>query len=97
MALPVESWLSASMGHQINLGKRYLAVVPHSGIHLEITTSAGRQNTNVIELYSHVIKSNSQLTYYDSGIGTYARPSWRPSFSHLKRFLDNKIDLAIAW
>lgn len=56
------------------------------------------QNTNVIELYSHILKEeeNDQLTYYDSGIGTYARPSWR-SLSYLKQVFDNKIDLAIAW
>ncbi|KAF7969863.1 hypothetical protein HWV62_25637, partial [Athelia sp. TMB] len=56
-------------------------------------------NTNVIELYSHILKGeddDEQLTYYDSGIGTYARPSWR-SFAYLKQVAANKIDLAIAW
>lgn len=57
------------------------------------------QNTNVIELYSRIIKDDKQhpqLTYYNSGIGTYARPSWR-SYTYWKQVLDNKIDLAIAW
>ena len=36
------------------------------------------------------------MTFYNSGIGTYARPSWR-SFRYWKQVLDNKIDLAIAW
>ncbi|KAF8814000.1 hypothetical protein BYT27DRAFT_7219939 [Phlegmacium glaucopus] len=56
----------------------------------------GEYNTNVIELYSRIIKDDSQLTYYNSGIGTYARPSWR-SYTYWKQVLDNKIDLAIAW
>ncbi|KDQ54511.1 hypothetical protein JAAARDRAFT_135184, partial [Jaapia argillacea MUCL 33604] len=59
----------------------------------------GPNNTNIVELYSRIIKDDSQLpqlTYYNSGIGTYAKPSWR-SFSHLKQVIDNKIDLAIAW
>lgn len=55
-----------------------------------------RQNTNVVELYARIIKDDTQLTYYNSGIGTYARPSWR-SFTYWKQVLDNKIDLAIAW
>ncbi|KAG8791982.1 hypothetical protein FRC12_007621 [Ceratobasidium sp. 428] len=54
------------------------------------------KNTNVIELYSHIVKSDTQLTYYNSGIGTYAKPSWR-SLSYLKQVVSNGIDLAIAW
>ncbi|KAF8508774.1 hypothetical protein BU17DRAFT_56534 [Hysterangium stoloniferum] len=57
----------------------------------------GEMNTNVIELYSQLVKDDgTQLTYYNSGIGTYAKPSWK-SWSYLKQVLDNKIDLAIAW
>ncbi|KZP04114.1 hypothetical protein FIBSPDRAFT_1011984 [Athelia psychrophila] len=58
----------------------------------------GIKNTNVVEIYSQILKqeSDEQLTYYDSGIGTYASPSWR-SWSHLKQVMDNKIDLLIAW
>ncbi|KAF8878556.1 hypothetical protein BD779DRAFT_1772141 [Infundibulicybe gibba] len=41
----------------------------------------GRNNTNVIELYDRIVKSENQLTYYNSGIGTYAKPSWR-SFTY---------------
>ena len=54
------------------------------------------QNTNVVELYSHVQKDHNQLTYYNSGIGTYARPSWR-SYTYMKQVFENLIDLAIAW
>jgi uncharacterized protein (DUF2235 family) len=42
-----------------------------------ILTLASTQNTNVIELYSQLLKDKKQLTYYDSGIGTYATPSWK--------------------
>ena len=54
------------------------------------------QNTNVIELYNRLVKDDAQLTYYDSGIGTYAQPSWK-SWNYWKQVVDNKIDLAIAW
>ncbi|KAF8594397.1 hypothetical protein BDV93DRAFT_535091 [Ceratobasidium sp. AG-I] len=54
------------------------------------------QNTNVIELYSHIEKSDTQLTYYNSGIGTYAKPSWK-SMAYLKQVVSSRIDLAIAW
>ncbi|KIM73856.1 hypothetical protein PILCRDRAFT_14925 [Piloderma croceum F 1598] len=56
----------------------------------------GINNTNVVELYHRIIKDDNQLTYYNSGIGTYARPSWR-SYTYWKHVLDNWIDLAIAW
>lgn len=54
------------------------------------------QNSNVIELYGQIVESEEQLTYYNSGIGTYAKPSWK-SWSYLKQVVDNMIDLAIAW
>jgi len=37
-----------------------------------------------------------QQTWYNSGIGTYARPSWK-SLDFYKQVLYHKIDLAIAW
>lgn len=42
------------------------------------------------------LPGDKQLTYYNSGIGTYAKPSWR-SWTYIKQVLDHKIDLAIAW
>ncbi|EJD36615.1 hypothetical protein AURDEDRAFT_174297 [Auricularia subglabra TFB-10046 SS5] len=55
-----------------------------------------KKNTNVVELYSRLLKDNAkQVTFYNSGIGTYARPSWR-SFSYYKQVLANKLDLAFA-
>ncbi|KAF8805059.1 hypothetical protein BYT27DRAFT_7213473 [Phlegmacium glaucopus] len=40
--------------------------------------------------------NKDQLTYYDSGIGTYAAPSSK-SWNHWKQVIYNKIDVAIAW
>ncbi|KZP22020.1 hypothetical protein FIBSPDRAFT_859870 [Athelia psychrophila] len=62
------------------------------------SNKCGTVNTNVLELYSQILKDehDEQLTYYDSGIGTYAAPSWK-SLSHLMRVIHNKIDLVIAW
>ncbi|KZP15074.1 hypothetical protein FIBSPDRAFT_912646 [Athelia psychrophila] len=56
----------------------------------------GTNNTNVIELFSRIAASNEQLKYYNSGIGTYARPSWR-SWGYAKQIMENWVDLAIAW
>ncbi|KAK1223685.1 hypothetical protein PQX77_013443 [Marasmius sp. AFHP31] len=56
----------------------------------------GEKNSNVVELYSRLVKDDSQLTYYNSGIGTYAKPSWR-SFSYYKARTAHVIDMAIAW
>ena len=56
------------------------------------------KNTNVIELYNLILKEDghNQRTWYNSGIGTYARPSWK-SFKFYRQVLSHKIDLAIAW
>ena len=57
-----------------------------------------QKNTNVIELYNLILKEeeNNQHTWYNSGIGTYARPSWK-SLKYYRKVLYHKIDLAIAW
>ena len=56
------------------------------------------KNTNVIELYNLVLKEfkDNQRTWYNSGIGTYARPSWK-SLKFYLQVLGHKVDLAIAW
>ncbi|EIN07509.1 hypothetical protein PUNSTDRAFT_71590 [Punctularia strigosozonata HHB-11173 SS5] len=54
------------------------------------------KNTNVVELYSRLIEDENQLTYYNSGIGTYARDS-KTSFHYWKQKIDHTIDMAIAW
>ncbi|TFK24528.1 hypothetical protein FA15DRAFT_741070 [Coprinopsis marcescibilis] len=58
----------------------------------------GNQNTNVIELYNLLLKGSDdeQLTWYNSGIGTYAELHWR-SPRYWLQVIFHKIDLAIAW
>ncbi|KAF8509174.1 hypothetical protein BU17DRAFT_56311, partial [Hysterangium stoloniferum] len=57
----------------------------------------GDKNTNVVELYSQLVKDDGiQLIYYNNGIGTYPNHSWK-SWSHLKQVVYNTIDLAVAW
>jgi hypothetical protein len=53
------------------------------------------QNTNVVELYSRLVNDEDQLTYYDSGIGTYVKESF--SLRHARQVVDHAIDMAIAW
>ncbi|KIJ47266.1 hypothetical protein M422DRAFT_164201 [Sphaerobolus stellatus SS14] len=56
------------------------------------------KNTNVVELYSRLEKDDRQLTYYNSGIGTYVKDSgswfslaaWKQAFNH-------SVDMMIAW
>jgi len=49
-------------------------------------------------MYNLILKEvkDNQKTWYNSGIGTYARPSWK-SLKFYKQVLFHKIDLAIAW
>ncbi|KAF9068783.1 WD40-repeat-containing domain protein [Rhodocollybia butyracea] len=42
-----------------------------------------------------LVKSDDQLTFYNSGIGTYAEPSWK-SLDYWKQVAMNKLDLALA-
>ncbi|EIN07769.1 hypothetical protein PUNSTDRAFT_29058, partial [Punctularia strigosozonata HHB-11173 SS5] len=54
------------------------------------------KNTNVVELYSRLIKDDDQqLTYYNSGIGTYARET--KTFKYWRQAIDHTVDMAIAW
>lgn len=64
----------------------------------DVLEKAMKKNTNVIELYNLILKEvdDNQKTWYNSGIGTYARPSWK-SLRFYKQVLFHKIDLAIAW
>ena len=52
----------------------------------------------MIELYNLVLNEieDRQRTWYNSGIGTYARPSWK-SLKYYKQVLYHNIDVAIAW
>ncbi|KAJ8515394.1 hypothetical protein ONZ45_g7181 [Pleurotus djamor] len=47
-------------------------------------------------MHSRLVKDKKQRTFYNSGIGTYAKPSIF-SFTYLKQFLFHTIDMAIAW
>ncbi|KAF9060378.1 WD40-repeat-containing domain protein [Rhodocollybia butyracea] len=72
-------------------GKRRNLVVCIDGT----SNKFGAKNTNIVELYSRLVKSKDQLTFYNSGIGTYAKPSWR-SWGYWKQVIMNKLDLAFA-
>ncbi|KAF8526909.1 hypothetical protein BU17DRAFT_74046 [Hysterangium stoloniferum] len=56
----------------------------------------GKKNSNLVELYGQLVKDSGQLTYYNSGIGTYAKPSWK-SLRYWGGVIDHGIDLMIAW
>ncbi|RXW15241.1 hypothetical protein EST38_g10613 [Candolleomyces aberdarensis] len=57
----------------------------------------GDKNTNVIELYNLILKAtgDNQRTWYNSGIGTYAKPRWK-SMIYWQQVLCHLIDMAIA-
>ncbi|KAI0047583.1 WD40 repeat-like protein [Auriscalpium vulgare] len=54
------------------------------------------KNTNVVELYSRLANDAEQLTYYNSGIGTFVKES-RTSPAFWKQTINHGIDTAIAW
>ncbi|KAI0039158.1 hypothetical protein FA95DRAFT_1612793 [Auriscalpium vulgare] len=54
------------------------------------------KNTNVVELYSRLDNDDGQLTYYNSGIGTFVKES-RTSPAYWKQVISHGIDTAIAW
>ncbi|KIK76830.1 hypothetical protein PAXRUDRAFT_410050 [Paxillus rubicundulus Ve08.2h10] len=56
----------------------------------------GTQNTNITELYRKLVRSETQLTYYNSGMGTTVKPSWR-SLIYAQHWISNKIGLLVAW
>jgi uncharacterized protein (DUF2235 family) len=53
----------------------------------------GPTNTNVVKLYT-LLDRHSQLCYYQTGVGTLLPPGW---ISDIKRWVIEKLDLAIAW
>ncbi|KAL0960508.1 hypothetical protein HGRIS_005546 [Hohenbuehelia grisea] len=55
-----------------------------------------KKNTNIVELYSNLEKTQTQLTYYNSGIGTYAKPAYF-SLSYAVQRIDHTVDMMIAW
>lgn len=91
----VETSFSVSMELRINLARRYTIYVLFSYC---LRTHGFAKNTNVIELYNLILKgaNHNQRTWYNSGIGTYARPSWK-SAKYYRKVIYHKVDLAIAW
>ena len=57
-----------------------------------LTSRAYTQNTNIVELYSHITKNDKQLTYYSSGLGAIAKIAG----SQLGHQLSNSMDMAMG-
>ena len=84
------------MEHQTSSGSMLVAVSSTFG---RLLILRFMQNTNVVELHRRIIKDShtvTQLTYYNSGIGTFA-PHTNRSPSYWAQKFSNTIDLAIAW
>ncbi|KAL0056984.1 hypothetical protein AAF712_016398 [Marasmius tenuissimus] len=54
------------------------------------------RSTNVVELYSRLRKDKSQLTYYDSGIGTYPVPDHK-RMKYYVGVIGHRLDLMFAF
>ncbi|KIP03890.1 hypothetical protein PHLGIDRAFT_76886 [Phlebiopsis gigantea 11061_1 CR5-6] len=54
----------------------------------------GSKNTHVLELYRRLVADETQLTYYDSGIGTYVPSSNR--ITRMKQGLENTFAQGVA-
>ncbi|KAK1224666.1 hypothetical protein PQX77_012411 [Marasmius sp. AFHP31] len=54
------------------------------------------RNTNVVELYSRLRKDKNQLTYYDSGIGTYPVPDHK-RMKYYVGVIGHQLDLMFAF
>ncbi|KAG2144051.1 hypothetical protein BD769DRAFT_1348056 [Suillus cothurnatus] len=52
----------------------------------------GDENTNIVELYSEMVKNDKQFTYYNSGVGTYAK-----GHTHWMKQASSVLDLAFAF
>jgi len=92
--IPLLGTLSLTLTvHRANSGHMYVVIIYRD---LYYSWNAlSHQNTNVIELYSMLDKDDTQLTWYNSGIGTYAQPSWK-SLAYWTLVIHSYIDLAIA-
>jgi uncharacterized protein (DUF2235 family) len=56
-----------------------------------LTINIYTKNTNIVELYSEMVKDKEQLTYYNSGVGTYAK-----GHTHWMKQVSSVFDLAFA-
>jgi uncharacterized protein (DUF2235 family) len=57
----------------------------------------GMHNSNCVEFYSHLEKTDDQLTYYNSGIGTYMKPTIFFGPAIWKETIRNCWDMAFAY
>ena len=94
MEWTIETSLYALTALQISLGRRCM----FSRLSTCIARWYRWKNTNVIEMCNLVLKEveHNQRTWYNSGIGTYAQPSWK-SLRFFRQVISHKIDLVIAW
>ncbi|KAL0566880.1 hypothetical protein V5O48_015116 [Marasmius crinis-equi] len=60
------------------------------------TNKFGDKNSNVVEFYARLVKDDDQITYYNSGIGTYPK-SPSKSLTYYKRMAAHKFDTVVAW
>ncbi|OBZ68929.1 hypothetical protein A0H81_11005 [Grifola frondosa] len=61
-----------------------------------VQNEIGQRTRNIGQLHSQLVKDKTQLTYYNSGIGTYGMPSkW--TLDHWIRHIDGTMDFGIAW
>ncbi|GBE87239.1 predicted protein [Sparassis crispa] len=56
----------------------------------------GRKNSNVVEIYARIEKDGQQLSYYNSGIGTYANTARSTIWKRTKLKLSSLFDMAFA-
>ena len=52
------------------------------------------QSSNVVEFYSRIVKSGDQLSYYNSGVGTFVKPS--SSMRHMRMWIKNQRAAALG-
>lgn len=57
----------------------------------------GTRNSNVVQIYARVVKSDNQVTYYNSGMGTYAHTVSKSITKSLKQTLRSGVESLIAW
>ncbi|KAL0572721.1 hypothetical protein V5O48_009246 [Marasmius crinis-equi] len=88
--------------HCCDVHAPYLSGVAESGIRSLVvcidgtTNKFGDKNSNVVKFYARLVKNDDQVTYYNSGIGTYpGSPS--KSLTHYKRIVSHKLDAVVAW
>ncbi|GBE87201.1 hypothetical protein SCP_1004480 [Sparassis crispa] len=83
----IQAW---SKSVETNVGRRLIVALDGT------MNQFGSKNSNVIEIYARIQKDEHQLTYYNSGIGTYADPYHSSPWKRLKLKLSSLLDMAFA-